>query len=126
MSLSERIRGDVEAAPWVVAEIKILEAKLAAYEDDLHVDMESCILTCEAKVLAAQTETQERCAQNEMDDETKMELYLLGDVYEAARSLLRYNGVDKDRMTKAADDMDDAIEQVKDFDAGTHAFYEDK
>lgn len=29
MSLSERLRPDVEAAPWVIEEVKQLEAKLA-------------------------------------------------------------------------------------------------
>lgn len=34
MSLSERLRPDVEAAPWVINEVKKLEAKIASFEED--------------------------------------------------------------------------------------------
>lgn len=34
MSLSNRIRPDVEAAPWVIEEVKKLEAKIASLEKD--------------------------------------------------------------------------------------------
>lgn len=34
MSLSERLRPDVEAAPWVIEEIKKLEVKIASFEKD--------------------------------------------------------------------------------------------
>lgn len=47
------------------------------------------------------------------------EIGLLRDVYEAARSVLRNNGVDAARVTAALREMDDAIEAVKLLDAGT-------
>lgn len=34
MSLSERLRPDVEAAPWVIEEVKKLEVKIAGFEKD--------------------------------------------------------------------------------------------
>jgi hypothetical protein len=34
MSLSERLRPDVEAAPWVIEEVKKLEVKIASLEKD--------------------------------------------------------------------------------------------
>lgn len=34
MSLSDRIRPNSEAAPWVIKEVKKMEAKLAAYEQE--------------------------------------------------------------------------------------------
>ena len=39
-------------------------------------------------------------------------------VYEAARRILRYNGLDKERTIKAFIELDDAIEDVKRFDSG--------
>ena len=46
------------------------------------------------------------------------ELELLRRVYEAARSVLRYNGIDNKRTIEALNKLDDAIESVKLFDAG--------
>jgi hypothetical protein len=46
------------------------------------------------------------------------EIYRLRVVYEAARSVLRFNGVDKQRTIDAVDQLDDAIERVKAFDSG--------
>jgi len=39
-------------------------------------------------------------------------------VYEAARRVLRYNGIDKARTIAAVDELDEAIEQVKSLDSG--------
>ena len=45
-------------------------------------------------------------------------------VYEAARRVLRYNGVDKARTIIAVDDLDAAIERVKSLDSGLEDFAE--
>lgn len=47
------------------------------------------------------------------------EVNLLRKVYEEARSFLRFNGIDNHKAGLALDRMDDAIEEVKQFDAGT-------
>lgn len=47
------------------------------------------------------------------------EVNLLRKVYEESRSFLRHNGIDDHRAGLALDRMDDAIEKVKQFDAGT-------
>lgn len=47
------------------------------------------------------------------------ELTLLRDVYEAARQLVRFYGVDKERSIAAGAALDTAIEAVKNFDGGT-------
>jgi len=46
------------------------------------------------------------------------EVTLLRAVYEAARRFLRNNGVDRERASAAVDELDDAIERVKNFDGG--------
>jgi len=46
------------------------------------------------------------------------ELQRLRAVYEAARRVLRFNGVDRNRTIAAIDNMDDAIERVKSLDSG--------
>jgi hypothetical protein len=46
------------------------------------------------------------------------ELDLLRHVYDASRRLLRFNGIDRARTIAAADELDDAIERVKEFDGG--------
>lgn len=48
------------------------------------------------------------------------ELDLLRIVYENARSFLRFNGVDRERVTLAVDALDRTVEDVKQFDGGTH------
>lgn len=45
------------------------------------------------------------------------EVDLLRYVYEATRRFLRFNGVDRARASAAVDDMDEAVESVKQFDA---------
>lgn len=52
-------------------------------------------------------------------DEAAMELRV---VYEAARKFLRYNGVDKDKVNQAVDELDEAIEAVKHIDGGYKDF----
>ncbi len=47
------------------------------------------------------------------------EVLLLRDVYEAARQLVRFYGIDKERSIAAGSALDDAIEAVKNFDGGT-------
>jgi hypothetical protein len=47
------------------------------------------------------------------------EITRLRRVYEAGRSLLRYNGIDKIRVEAAMKELDDAIDDVKLFDSGT-------
>lgn len=49
-------------------------------------------------------------------DSSKVEVDLLRLVYEDARSLLRFNGVDRDRVNTAVDDMAGHVEWVKIFD----------
>lgn len=46
------------------------------------------------------------------------EVTLLRAVYEAARRFIRNNGVDRERASAAVDELDDAIERVKNFDGG--------
>ena len=46
------------------------------------------------------------------------EIKRLREVYEAARRVLRYNGVDKAKVDKAVDELDTAIESVKSLDSG--------
>lgn len=46
------------------------------------------------------------------------ELLLLRAVFESARSLLRFNGVDGERTLRAYDELDRTCEQVKLFDGG--------
>lgn len=48
----------------------------------------------------------------------EFEIILLREVYEAARQVLRFNGVDKDKVREAVDRLDAAIEVVKNFDSG--------
>ena len=50
--------------------------------------------------------------------DNKIEYELLRQVYEMARGLLRFNGVDREKTLEYADKLDDAIEQVKLFDSG--------
>lgn len=47
------------------------------------------------------------------------ERILLREVYECARRILRFSGIDKGRVDAAFRDLDDAIERVKQFDGGT-------
>lgn len=47
------------------------------------------------------------------------EAVLLRFVYEAARAVLRYDGIDVQRVRRAMGEMDMAIERVKIFDGGT-------
>jgi hypothetical protein len=47
------------------------------------------------------------------------EVALLRDVYESARQLVRFYGIDKERFIAAGAALDSAIEAVKDFDGGT-------
>ena len=54
------------------------------------------------------------------NDGLDVETRLLREVYEAARQLLRFNGVDKHMTIQAADRLDDAIEQVKLLDGGNY------
>jgi hypothetical protein len=51
-------------------------------------------------------------------DAAEVESILLREVYEAARTLLRFNGVDAARVSRAIGHMDMAVEQVKIFDGG--------
>lgn len=46
------------------------------------------------------------------------EIHRLRAVYEAARRVLRFNGIDRDKVNEAVDEMDSAIERVKSFDSG--------
>lgn len=46
------------------------------------------------------------------------ELALLRRVYEAARRVLRFNGVDRAKTAAAVDELDSAIEEVKQLDGG--------
>jgi hypothetical protein len=58
---------------------------------------------------------------SQLDEENynlKQEVRLLREVYEAARQILRFNGVDKERTIRAVDRLDDAIEAVKLLDSG--------
>ena len=48
----------------------------------------------------------------------EIELTRLRRVYEAGRSLLRYNGIDQMRVRTAMKELDAAIEDVKLFDSG--------
>lgn len=50
--------------------------------------------------------------------ETKEEILRLRAVYEAARRVLRFNGVDRQKVNEAVDQLDDAIERVKLLDSG--------
>jgi len=43
------------------------------------------------------------------------EVCLLGDIYEAARGVLRYEGVDKERYKKAYESMRDSVHRMNDF-----------
>lgn len=47
------------------------------------------------------------------------ELALLRNVYEAARQLVRFYGVDKEKSIAAGTALDNALEAVKNFDGGT-------
>lgn len=46
------------------------------------------------------------------------EIIRLREVYEAARRVLRFDGVDVVRVVSAVDELDDAIERVKSLDSG--------
>jgi len=67
--------------------------------------------------------THENVLLKENGNTNKIELEILREVYESARRVLRFNGVDKDRVNKAVIDLDNAIEQVKSFDAGNSEIY---
>ena len=43
-------------------------------------------------------------------------------IYEAARKLLRYNGIDKDKVNEALSELDEGIELVKYYDGGCYEF----
>jgi hypothetical protein len=62
---------------------------------------------------------------NKEISDLKQEVQLLREVYEAARQVFRFNGVDKNKTTKAVDRLDDAIEAVKLLDSGLMEFMED-
>jgi len=53
-------------------------------------------------------------------DGDQTELELLRIVFENARSFLRYNGIDRDRVNAAVDAMDRSVEDLKQFDGGTY------
>ena len=53
-------------------------------------------------------------------DNLNLELSALRRVYEAARRVQRFSGVDIERVNEALDDLDDAIEVVKQIDGGTY------
>jgi type II secretory pathway component PulK len=53
------------------------------------------------------------------------EVEILRGVYEAARKLLRYNGIDKQKVAEAVDELEDWIDEVKYFDGGGYAFDHD-
>lgn len=50
---------------------------------------------------------------------SNVELDLMRSVYEQARKVLRFTGIDKPRAEMAWDELDRAIERVKEFDGGT-------
>lgn len=49
---------------------------------------------------------------------TEEEVIRLRAVYESARRVLRFNGVDKDKTNEAIQQLDDACERVKALDSG--------
>lgn len=53
--------------------------------------------------------------------ELEAENKLLRSVFENARGLLRFNGVDKEKTVAYADALDDAIERVKLVDGGNYS-----
>lgn len=57
------------------------------------------------------------------DPADRTEVNLLRVVYEAGRSLLRYNGVDQEKTIAAANLLEDAIEAVKELDGHGHGIY---
>lgn len=57
-------------------------------------------------------------AQPEQPEQQPDERLALREVYEAARAVLRFDGVDRQRQREAAGRLEDAIEQVKQIDGG--------
>lgn len=58
-------------------------------------------------------------------DELTLEVNLLRNVYEDARSVLRYDGVDKQKVIDALNSIGESIEQVKLLDSGYYEFGDD-
>lgn len=58
-------------------------------------------------------------------DEFTLEVNLLRNVYEDARSVLRYDGVDKQKVIDALNSIGESIEQVKLLDSGYYEFGDD-
>ena len=58
MSLSERLRPDVEAAPWVIEEVKALEAEIERLREDAEAgnDWERQLLGCDKELTEAYSE----------------------------------------------------------------------
>lgn len=68
------------------------------------------------------TESDSEAVQRPADKDREIEL--LRAVYEAARRVLRFNGIDRLRVEEAVCEMDMAIEAVKTLDAGYDGFDE--
>ena len=64
-------------------------------------------------------EEEHKAAMKNLKLDLAKEVLLLRDVYESARSMLRFYGVDNDKAIEAGARLDTSIEAVKNFDGGT-------
>lgn len=113
-SLAQKLAGNLRTESGsTVSVVKYSTARNAAQElDRLH----SCVEKMADEVQALKAEL---AAKNNQYAQVVAERNALRNVYENARGVLRYNGVDAARTTQYLRELDDSVEVIKEFDSGT-------